>query len=140
MSRFVEEIDPQYIMMPRAHKSAFPKPGNMPRSFFGGGEIDEARSYQGSGFVRKKTPTQQTSFTRKSQPEKNVNQPKGPTMGNTPAEINAIQAGMTVSHAKFGIGKVISVEGAGDSRKAIIFFDNIGQKQLMLKFAKLSIV
>lgn len=140
MSRFVEEIDPQYIMMPRAHKSAFPKPGSMPRSFFGGGEIDDARSYQGSGFVRKKTPTQQTTFTRKSQPEKTVNQPKGPTMGNTPAEINAIQAGMTVSHAKFGIGKVISVEGAGDSRKAIIFFDNIGQKQLMLKFAKLSIV
>ena len=61
-------------------------------------------------------------------------------MGNSPAEINAIQVGMTVSHAKFGIGKVLSVEGSDDSRKAVIFFENVGQKQLMLKFAKLSIV
>ena len=45
-----------------------------------------------------------------------------------------------VSHAKFGVGKVLSVEGEGDSRKAMIFFDNVGQKLLVLKFAKLTIV
>ena len=34
MSRFVEEIDPQYILMPRSRQSAFPKPGSMPNSLF----------------------------------------------------------------------------------------------------------
>ena len=48
--------------------------------------------------------------------------------------------GMRVSHEKFGIGKVLGVEGAGDSRKATVFFEGVGQKQLMLKFAKLTIV
>ena len=47
---------------------------------------------------------------------------------------------MTVEHNKFGRGKVTSVEGEGDSRKAIVFFEGVGQKQLLLKFAKLTIV
>lgn len=58
----------------------------------------------------------------------------------TPAEINAIQVGMQVQHAKFGIGKVISIEGSGKDRKAVVFFDNIGQKTLLLAFAKLAII
>ena len=48
--------------------------------------------------------------------------------------------GMEVHHDKFGSGKVLQVEGNGDSRKAIVFFEGIGQKQLMLKFAKLTII
>ena len=48
--------------------------------------------------------------------------------------------GMKVHHDKFGLGKVMAIEGAGDSRKATVFFEGVGQKQLMLKFAKLTIV
>ncbi len=51
-----------------------------------------------------------------------------------------IQTGMNVEHARFGKGKVISIEGAGPNKKATIFFQNIGQKQLLLKFAKLRIL
>lgn len=125
MSRFVEEIDDRYLLMPRRRPS-FPKAGSMPRSRMG--------SMSGeTSFVRKTAKPAQppAGFVRK---------PSGPTMGNCPAEIDAIQTGMTVQHSKFGTGKVLSVEGSGDSRKAIIFFEGVGQKQLMLKFAKLSIV
>jgi DNA helicase-2/ATP-dependent DNA helicase PcrA len=52
----------------------------------------------------------------------------------------AIQVGMRVSHAKFGIGKVLSVEGSGTDRKAVIFFENLGQKTMMLQYAKLTVV
>jgi DNA helicase-2/ATP-dependent DNA helicase PcrA len=48
--------------------------------------------------------------------------------------------GMKVQHDKFGIGKVLAVEGSADSRKATVFFEGVGQKQLMLKFAKLTII
>lgn len=125
MSRFVEEIDDRYLLMPRRRPS-FPKAGSMPRSRMG--------SMSGeTSFVRKTAKPAQppAGFVRKT---------SGPTMGNSPAEIDAIQTGMTVQHSKFGTGKVLSVEGSGDSRKAIIFFEGVGQKQLMLKFAKLSIV
>ena len=61
-------------------------------------------------------------------------------MSNSQAEINAIQQGMRVSHAKFGMGTVVRVEGAGMDRKALVHFDSVGEKQMLLRFAKLTIV
>jgi DNA helicase-2/ATP-dependent DNA helicase PcrA len=47
---------------------------------------------------------------------------------------------MEVEHQRFGQGKVISMEGSGPNKKATVFFQGIGQKQLLLQFAKLRIV
>jgi len=54
--------------------------------------------------------------------------------------IDKVQVGIRVEHSRFGKGKVISVEGAGANKKAAIFFHAVGQKQLLLKYAKLKIV
>jgi DNA helicase-2/ATP-dependent DNA helicase PcrA len=52
-----------------------------------------------------------------------------------------IQSGMKVEHQRFGIGKVIHIEGVSPNRKATVFFQESGQKkQLLLKFAKLKIL
>ena len=48
-----------------------------------------------------------------------------------------IQSGMVVEHQRFGEGKVLTIEGEMPNRKATIFFQSSGQKQLLLKFAKL---
>ena len=48
-----------------------------------------------------------------------------------------LEVGATVAHQRFGNGKVIATEGAGADRRATIFFEGIGQKSLVLKFAKL---
>ncbi len=48
-----------------------------------------------------------------------------------------IVPGMIVEHDLFGEGKVLAIEGAGDQAKATVFFKEVGQKKLMLKFAKL---
>jgi DNA helicase II / ATP-dependent DNA helicase PcrA len=55
-------------------------------------------------------------------------------------QIDKIIPGAEVEHARFGKGKVISVEGNGASRKASVFFNNVGQKQLLLQYAKLKII
>ena len=47
---------------------------------------------------------------------------------------------MRVRHAKFGEGKVLTIEGSGNDRKATIFFDQVGQKTMMLVYAKLVII
>ena len=39
-----------------------------------------------------------------------------------------------------GKGKVIAVEGNGSNKKATVFFNGIGNKSLLLRFAKLKIV
>lgn len=118
MSRFVDEIDPQYIELIRSSRST----PTMPRAFFSAGRPQPKEP------VFKKKPVAKTFVQR------------GPVEGNTPAQIASIMPGMKVQHDKFGIGKVLSVEGSGDSRKAVVFFEGAGQKQLMLKFAKLTII
>jgi DNA helicase-2/ATP-dependent DNA helicase PcrA len=50
-----------------------------------------------------------------------------------------IQSGMVVEHQRFGEGKVLKIEGEMPNTKATIFFQSSGQKQLLLKFAKLKI-
>ncbi len=48
--------------------------------------------------------------------------------------------GMAVIHPKFGAGKVLQCEGRGEQAKVTVFFKNAGQKKLMVKFAKLSLI
>ncbi len=112
VSRFVEEIDPKYIEMPRRQQPT------MPSSMWN---------------IGRPKPTI-TKPTTAPTPKRTAAVP------NNPAAINAIMPGMKVQHEKFGIGMVQGIEGSGDSRKATVFFEGVGQKQLMLKFAKLTIV
>jgi DNA helicase-2/ATP-dependent DNA helicase PcrA len=56
-----------------------------------------------------------------------------------PQEIAELEAGMTVEHARFGYGKIISIEGKANDKKALIDFRGVGQKHLLLRFAKLKI-
>lgn len=53
---------------------------------------------------------------------------------------DGIQTGMEVRHPRFGPGKVLQVEGSGTNRKATVFFQESGKKELLLKFARLKIV
>lgn len=48
-----------------------------------------------------------------------------------------LSVGNDVEHARFGVGKILSMEGTGDNAKAVVEFKNVGTKQLLLKFAKL---
>ncbi|MDP4184951.1 MAG: 3'-5' exonuclease, partial [Bacteroidota bacterium] len=48
--------------------------------------------------------------------------------------------GMIVEHQRFGQGKILQLEGENQNMKATVFFQSAGQKQLLLKFAKLKIV
>ncbi|MBD1432536.1 exodeoxyribonuclease V subunit gamma [Sphingobacterium sp. DN00404] len=63
-----------------------------------------------------------------------------PTPGFAPSDTSALQVGMEVEHERFGFGKVVNLEGNRPDIKATIFFKELGQKQLLLKFAKLRIV
>ena len=49
----------------------------------------------------------------------------------------AYAVGDRVRHERFGDGTVLTLEGAGADAKATIRFDNIGEKKMLLKFAKI---
>jgi DNA helicase II / ATP-dependent DNA helicase PcrA len=48
-----------------------------------------------------------------------------------------IVPGARVEHDQFGEGKVIAMEGQGSQQRAVVFFEQVGQKKLALRFAKL---
>lgn len=51
-----------------------------------------------------------------------------------------IVAGAKVLHERFGAGKVISIEGKDPEKIATVLFDEVGEKRIMLKFAKLQVL
>jgi DNA helicase-2/ATP-dependent DNA helicase PcrA len=51
-----------------------------------------------------------------------------------------LKVGDKVQHQRFGFGQVISIEGDASNAKAIVQFDQMGQKTLVLKFAKMRIL
>ncbi len=48
-----------------------------------------------------------------------------------------LQLGSRVRHVKFGIGTIRRLEGSGDKQKVIVYFNSVGSKRLMMKFAGL---
>ena len=56
------------------------------------------------------------------------------------ASVASLHTGNVIEHLRFGIGKVLNVEGSGENTKATVEFENVGIKQLLLKFAKFRIL
>ena len=121
-SRFIEELDMKHI-----EETGVRKP-NFDFVFNGGEERWTSDATPKTGGIFSKQPSNLKKVA--SQEVKNF----------TGDDTSDIQVGMDVEHQRFGIGKVLMLEGNGADRKALIFFQGIGQKQLLLKFAKLKIL
>lgn len=128
-SRFIEEIDQSLIEKTR-------------KASFRGATIKEERNY--NPFNKSKSSWTSTindshSGTTATSPAQQ-RQPVTHNVNMSTADASEIMAGQRVFHQKFGAGTVITVEGAGPNKKASVDFDESGNKMLMLKFAKLSII
>jgi DNA helicase-2/ATP-dependent DNA helicase PcrA len=121
-SRFLQEIPEKHIDYPQKAMGRQP-------SFLSDDNF--------SGILAGKKPVKEKPVNLKNFHKLN-SLPSGPV----PAASSGadIQAGMEVEHDRFGKGKVISLEGTGPNTKATVFFPGIGQKQLLLRFARLKIV
>jgi len=125
-SRFIEEVDEQYLNLPMVD-------ARRPEPF----DFNAAR----------------TSFYKPMPSGKKPSAPPRPgmkkvaTAGSTASAeaapgvaVDGIAAGTEVKHARFGKGKVLKLEGEAPNIKATVFFPSAGQKQLLLKFAKLEVI
>ncbi|WP_073406643.1 ATP-dependent helicase [Mucilaginibacter sp. OK098] len=127
-SRFLDEIDAQYLELDFTAK---PVSSNNP--FFDDERSAWTSKSSSDTFSKPKPPptVKTTSILAKAHV---------PTAGFAPSDTSNLQVGMEVEHERFGFGKVLTLEGNKPDVKATIFFKEIGQKQLLLKFAKLRIV
>jgi DNA helicase-2/ATP-dependent DNA helicase PcrA len=48
------------------------------------------------------------------------------------------RVGLRVVHSSFGRGKIVAIQGSGEHARAVVDFETVGKKQLLLKFAGLT--
>lgn len=60
--------------------------------------------------------------------------------GSSSAGSGRLVEGAKIEHQRFGVGTVLKLEGSGENAKATVQFVNSGTKQLLLKFAKFTII
>jgi DNA helicase-2/ATP-dependent DNA helicase PcrA len=118
-SRFLHELDEKYITKTEA---SIKKPKNFQKQNY-------FNKYNKTKKEENK-PTVPKGFKKATNIQYNI----------ASSEINNIQNGMLVKHSKFGSGKILEISGENINKKATIFFEGIGQKQLLLRFAKLEII
>ncbi|HNR19667.1 MAG TPA: 3'-5' exonuclease [Bacteroidia bacterium] len=137
-SRFLEEIDPKYLSAPETVMSE-PKPKN---NYSKNNGWKATNGYE--NFNESSTPVfSKNSFTKNNlKPVSKTPKPaafKAPT-DFLPDNPRDIREGMNVMHVKFGVGKVVKIEGNFPDNKATVNFQGQGDKQLLLKYARLKIV
>ena len=64
----------------------------------------------------------------------------GSSASNASSAAGSLSEGCRIEHQRFGIGTVLKIEGSGENMKATVEFQNAGTKQLLLKFAKFTIL
>lgn len=64
----------------------------------------------------------------------------GSSASNASSAAGSLSEGCRIEHQRFGIGTVLKIEGTGENTKATVEFLNAGTKQLLLKFAKFTIL
>ena len=118
-SEFLQEIDSKYIYQESSSRNL--KQSNVRRN------LNEYVDFE----VRRPTRRLITSTTTSTESK---------SVGSAQVQNGVIQPGHRVEHATFGLGTVIRIENNNTGLKAIIRFDNCGEKTLLLKYAKLNIV
>ena len=63
-----------------------------------------------------------------------------PAVESTQTSEGTLVIGTQIIHSRFGRGEVIALSGTGIDAKATVKFENVGTKQLLLRFAKFTIV
>ncbi|MFN5218104.1 MAG: ATP-dependent helicase [Sphingomonadales bacterium] len=122
-SRFIDEIDNQYLDMNLAGL----KKENPLNALF-----EKRENRQGSN----KTPV---STLLGINTPKNTSLPE-PDPNFEAGDISQLQVGDKIQHQRFGNGVVSAIEGEADNRKATVQFEGLGEKKLVLKFAKMRII
>lgn len=138
-SRFLKDIDVQFLEFPadssadtfaaareRFERPAFSSPFQQPRAV----EKEEP------SFISPVAQAQQRQRLRKVETATSSS-----VSSSAPAsDLSGLCVGAKVRHDRFGEGEVIAIEGDGGNAKATVAFTHFGQKQLLLKFARLTII
>ena len=125
LSRFAEEIEPSLIQRESSRR--------VPLSVHHRAGVVEQ---EGNHYSFGRNHTKQQPGSRHA----GLDGEREPDYENESQEILTLKVGAKVEHESFGAGKVLQLAGSGESAKAVVLFDRVGPKNLMLKYAKLRLL
>lgn len=125
-SRFIKEIESQYLDIP-VDSTQFPA---------------QFRSLKTGPFAQDKNQNEKpTNMGKLFSAAKPIFPPAPQADPNfVQGDLRALKIGDRVQHQRFGDGVVSSIDGINANAKAVVNFDQLGQKTLVLKFAKMRIL
>ncbi len=140
-SRFLKDIDSRYLNMPsEGIKSSW----NSRPSMFADEDskpVFQRREYSSAPTFQAKKKLENEQPVRKPWQQGKFQKVTESMLENTaPGQSSALKVGSVIEHERFGIGSVLEVEGSGGDTKARIKFLNVGEKTLLLKFARYKIL
>ena len=139
-SRFIEEIDERYLHY-LTHTLSNPNYRYKPlidRDIFG--EVDKSKLRLQKPISG--TPPSKNAPTGDEQQRLRKLKPVNSIQNASPNRsiYNELEVGTTVYHERFGKGIIKALEGVGNDKKAQVNFESGGLKNILLRFAKLTII
>ena len=147
-STFLNDIDPQYVSVDESSNS-----GTRKRSFAG-----RSSSWDDDLSALRREPWNATLSTTRStdsplgslnpipgrssfvQARSTVTASAQSSVSSVDTAAGTLSVGQHIEHSRFGRGEIIALSGSGIDAKATVKFENVGTKQLLLRFAKFTIL
>ena len=139
-SRFIEEIDERYLhyLTPTLSNPNYRYKPLIDRDIFG--EVDKSKLRLQKPISG--TPPSKNAPTGDEQQRLRKLKPVNSIQNASPNKsiYNELEVGTTVYHERFGKGIIKALEGVGNDKKAQVNFESGGLKNILLRFAKLTII
>lgn len=139
-SRFIEEIDERYLhyLTPTLSNPNYRYKPLIDRDIFG--EVDKSKLRLQKPISG--TPPSKNAPTGDEQQRLRKLKPVNGIQNASPNRsiYNELEVGTTVYHERFGKGIIKALEGVGNDKKAQVNFESGGLKNILLRFAKLTII
>lgn len=148
-SRFIKDIDQRFLKLPVGENISVRKPVNVKSGYAAEStytrNYERRESYREDGpsmFDGGEIPQDPPRFVKPAPPKKLVRVPVSGSSAGCTSGPNAfgVSVGNVIQHERFGIGEILRMEGNGDNCKATVRFENAGEKQLLLKFARFKVI
>ena len=131
-SRFLKDIDICYLRMPQ--EAVYARQIEQGASQFRAGVSEYANRYAKP--ERPKVELIRPAVSRHL--TKVSSTASSPSTSGSQA--TGLQVGNVIEHERFGVGKVVKIEGVDDNCKATVEFQHAGVKQLLLRFARFKVI
>ncbi|MBR4367459.1 MAG: UvrD-helicase domain-containing protein [Bacteroidaceae bacterium] len=143
-SRFLRDIDRCYIESGKGNAKPVNRDVELP--WVRKSSTDVFSSYRTTQAPSTSRPTSPSSASSRpsSYSPTSSSRPSSSSSSSSQASPSAppanLQCGTRIRHDRFGLGNIIAVSGSGDGMKVTVQFDNAGQKVLLVKYARLTVV